>query len=292
MTNTVSHLCGFADTTNTGVRIGTTLYSVPGQIIGPTAQTGSGWRWTGNNITTTANNAVIKNVSCMCAVVINSNTGVTLEDSDLTDTAGTTDLGAVSMRNASNATIADNNIHGGNSTTQECGQALRDVTGNSQNLTFENNNVWWCATAVNNITLGGLIEQNYIHDLSADSTSHYEDVQLEDPGSSTALTIRDNTFFNQHDQTADLILSDDNNCAAPETNRFIAHNLFAGGGYSFYGAGCASTPSTDITFTNNSFSRLYYPDSGHFGPVAYWTSGNANVWSGNIWDDNGASIAP
>ena len=292
MTNTVSHLCGFADTTNTGVPSGTTLYAVPGQISGPTAQTGSGWEWDGGSIVTTANNAVIENVSCSCEVVFNSTTGGTLEDSDITDPNGTSDLGAVVLRHASDTVVAHNNIHGENSSSEECGQALRDVYGDSQNLMFENNNVWWCSDGLNNITLGGVIEENYIHDFSTDGTSHYEDIQAEDPGSSTTLTIQDNTLLNQHNQTADLILSDDNDCAGPETNRVINHNLLAGGGYSFYGAGCASTPSTDITFTNNDFSPMYYSNSGYYGPVAYWTSGSGNVWSGNTWDTNGTPVSP
>lgn len=290
MTNTTSHLCGFADTTNTGVPSGTTPYAVPGQITGPTAQTGRGWKWDGTSIVTTANNAMVKNISCSCEVVFNGYTGGTLADSDITDPNGTSDLGAVVLRHASDTTVADNDIHGANTTTQECGEGLRDVYADSQNLTFENNNVWYCAVGLNNVTLGGLIEQNYIHDFSTDSTSHYEAIQTEDPGSSTALTIRDNTFFNQHSQTAAIILSND--AGGIETNRIINHNLLGGGDYCFYGAGRSSTHSSDITFTNNSFSRLYYSNCGYYGPDAYWTPGSGNVWSRNIWDDSGALVGP
>ena len=50
MTDTVSHLCGFADTTNTGLPAGTRLYRVPQDITAPTPQTGYGWTSTGSYI--------------------------------------------------------------------------------------------------------------------------------------------------------------------------------------------------------------------------------------------------
>ena len=285
MTNTVSHLCGFADTTNTGVPSGTTLYPAS---AAPGANTGSGWTYRGGMIDTTTNGAVIKNVSCACGVDV-TNTGVTVENSDL-EISGINSY-PVQLRHANDATIVDNNLHGiGVSDPKGCDSGIRDIYGDSDNLTVKNNDVWYCADPMNIIPNGGLIEQNYFHDIGAStSDNHYQDIQLE-PGDGRRMTIQDNTFLNQNNQTAAIILSDDS--PGTETNRVINHNLLAGGGYTFYASGHSSTPSTNITFTNNSFSRLYYPNSGYFGPVAYWTSGNGNVWSGNIWDNNGTAVAP
>ncbi len=142
-----------------------------------------------------------------------------------------------------------------------------------------------------------MIKQNYAHDIATDtcagavSCPHYEDIQTEDPGSSTTLTLQDNTFFNQHiDQTAAIILSNDSGGA--ENNRVINHNLLAGGGYTFYGSASAEARATNITFTNNHFSRIFSSSSGGYGPVAYWKTGGGNVWSGNVWDGTGQPVSP
>jgi hypothetical protein len=286
MTNVVSHLCGFADTTNTGLPSGTTLYQVPQQITAPTAQTGHGWTYSNGEIVVPAGGA-LSNVE-LTGTVLLEGAGATVEDSDLSDSGA--DSYVIQLEHASDATIVDNNVHGvGVSAPNGCDSAVRDIYADSDNLTVKNNNVWYCSNPMNNIADGGLIEQNYFHDFGNTGTGpHYEAIQFEQ-GNGTLMTVQDNTFLNSNSQTAAIILSDD----APsgvESNRVINHNLLAGGGYTFYGAGKSSTPSTIIRFTNNSFSRLYYSDSGFYGPVAYWTTGNGNVWSGNIWDDNGTQV--
>ena len=283
MTNTVSHLCGFADTTNTGVPGGTTLFPASS---GPSANTGSGWAYSGGEIKTTANGAVIKNVTCSCGVNV-TNTGVTIEDSDLQVSGA--DSYVVALLHADNTTVEHDNLHGsGTAVGQGCDSAVRDIYADADGLTVENNNVWYCADPMNNIADGGLIEENYFHDLEpSTSGNHYEDIQLEQ-GNGSVMTIQDNTFLNQNSQTAAIILSNDNG-SGDETNRVINHNLLAGGGYTFYGAGGSGTPSNHITFTNNSFSPMYRADSGYYGPVAYWTT-STNTWSNNIWDTNGTAV--
>ena len=288
MTNTVSHLCGFADTTNTGVPAGTTLYKVPGDITAPTAQTGSGWTYSSGVITVDAG-GTLKNVQFTGPVQI-VGAGATVEDSDITISGE--DSWAIQLRHASDATIEDNNLHGtGLTSPNGCDSAIRDIYADSENMTVEHNNVWYCADPMNNITLGGTIEGNYFHDLGASTTdNHYECIQTEDPGSSTPLVISDNTCLNQHtNQTAAIILSNDN--GGTENNRYIDHNLLAGGGYTFYGSGGAGAPATNITFINNHFSRIFSSTSGGYGPDVYWKTGG-NVWSGNVWDDTGQSISP
>ena len=42
---------------------------------------------------------------------------------------------------------------------------------------------------------------------------------------------------------------------------------------------------------NNRFSQAYSAKSGHWGPVAYFTTSATNIWSGNVWDSTGATIA-
>lgn len=286
MTNTVSHQCGFADTTNTGVPAGTTLFQVPQQITGPTAQTGQGWTYSNGSITL-APGGVLTNVK-FTGVVYLKGSNETVQDSDLTDSGANSYT--ISLVHAPGATVVSNNIHGtGTAAPGGCDSAVRDIYADSDNLTVKFNNVWFCSNPLNNIADGGLIEQNYFHDFGDTGTGpHYEAMQFEQ-GNGTLMTVQDNTVLQSHSQTAAIILSDDSPSGV-ENNRVINHNLLAGGGYTFYGAGKSSTPSTNITFTNNDFSRLYFPQAGYYGPVAYWTVGNGNVWSGNIWDDTGASV--
>ena len=289
MTNTVSHPCGFADTTNTGVPPGTTLYQVPGQVTGPTSATGSGWSWNAHDgYISVGAGGVVRNIRCSCGVWFMADGG-TLEDSDVS-VSGDSSY-AVELRHANNVTIKNNNIHGPVQTPypRYCDNGIRDIYADSENLTVENNNIWYCASPMNNIANGGLIEQNYMHDNGyGSSDDHTNGIQFE-AGSGRLMTVRDNTIFNPLAQTDTIILSNDG--GGVETNRLITHNLLGGGGYCFYGAGGPSLAARNIAFTNNSFSRTYYPTCGSFGPGVYWNPGSGDVWTGNVWDDTGA-LAP
>ena len=287
MTNTVSHLCGFADTTNTGVPAGTTLYQVPGQITAPTANTGSGWSWTGGEIHVAAG-GIVKNVQCSSCDVAFVGNGGTLEDSEI-EIAGSSNF-PVQIRHASNITIDDNNIHGaGQGSSQVCDNGIRDIYGDSENLTIENNNVWWCGSGLNNIVNGGLIQGNYIHDLANPAGSYHVNGMQFEPGSGKLMTVQDNTILNPDGQTDAIMLANDT--SGDESNRVINHNLIAGGGYSFYGAGGSAENVDHVTFENNHFSRMYFSTGGYWGPDAYWSSANGDLWSGNVWDDTGASMS-
>ena len=288
MTNTVSHLCGFADTTNTGVPAGTTLYQVPGQISGPTPATGYGWSWSAGEISVSAG-GLVKNIQCSSCDVSLIGNGATLEDSDIQQ-AGSGNF-PVQIRHASNITIEDNNIHGSaQGSSSVCDNGIRDIYGDSENLVVEDNNIWYCGSGLNNIDNGGLIEQNYIHDLANPAGSyHVNGIQFE-AGSGKLMTVRDNTILNPDGQTDAIILSNDG--GGTESNRLIDHNLLAGGGYPFYGAGGPSLMASNITFTNNHFSRIIWPNSGQWGPDTYWNLGSGDVWTGNVWDDTGASLDP
>jgi hypothetical protein len=95
--------------------------------------------------------------------------------------------------------------------------------------------------------------------------------------------------FNSIDQTDAISLFQD---FGLEANRLIDRNLVAGGGYCLYGGGDGSFGLTsNIKLTNNRFSRLYSPNCGYYGTLAHFDwNGPGNVWSGNVWDDSGATI--
>ena len=289
MTNAVSHNCGFADTTNTGVPAGTSLVGVPGDITAPKADgsTGQGWSWNGSWVTVAAGGA-LKNVRVAGHVNL-AGDGATVEDSDIT-TSGANQFGVAAV-GGNNMVVDHNTIHGSAASVgKACDNGVRDVYGNSENLTITNNNIYWCDSGLNNIPNGGLVQQNYIHDLAlVVSGGHANGMQFE-PGSGKLMTIKDNTIFNPISQTDDVILSNDG--GGTETNRLIDHNLLAGGGYCFYGSGGPTLDASNITFTNNHFARIYYRSCGYYGPVTDWQPGHGAVWRANVWDDTGAAAHP
>ena len=133
----------------------------------------------------------------------------------------------------------------------------------------------------------GLIEDNYVHDLGLKGDDHVNGFTSN--GGTTPLTIRHNTVLNQHGQTDAVSLFQDFGPGATAHHR---ENLLAGGGYSLYAGanpGKEST-ATNIVVTNNRFARSFYPRGGFYGPYTAFTAGGGNVWSGNIWDDTGATL--
>jgi hypothetical protein len=208
----------------------------------------------------------------------------TVEESDLSDPGGW----VIDLRHASHVTIKDNDLHG--SVASACDNGIRDIYGDSESLTVENNNIWGCSSGMNNIAGGGLIAQNYIHDLGfATPDAHVNGIQFE-AGRGEPTTVRDNTILNPVDQTDAIILSNDG--GGIETNRVITHNLLGGGGYCLYGAGGPSLAAGELTITENHFSRVYHSTCGSYGPIAYWNPAGGDLWRGNVWDDTGAPLQP
>lgn len=141
------------------------------------------------------------------------------------------------------------------------------------------------------------------------SGAHYEDIYLSDD----ALTVTHSVLLNPQMQTAtvfgDTHLGGGGACSNQIT---IKNSLLAGGGFTLYSCGNASSVGTSILdFENNRFARCgtpsvqngdgtvcsggsdtsgYYPNSGYFGRGAYVYCPNVSkqVWSGNVWDDTGA----
>jgi hypothetical protein len=76
------------------------------------------------------------------------------------------------------------------------------------------------------------------------------------------------------------------------SDRIITGNLFAGGGYPIYGGAAFGNTTSNIKITNNHFSKIFFPKGGQWGIDAYFNATDpGNVWSGNIWDDTGATAS-
>ena len=106
-----------------------------------------------------------------------------------------------------------------------------------------------------------------------------------------ARTINHNTLLTAFGQTAAIFVSTD---FAALDNVSITNNLLAGGGYVIYGDATNehNYGITSETVTGNRFSRIYYADSGQYGPEdGEYMPSNA-TWSGNVWDDTGQPVSP
>jgi hypothetical protein len=97
------------------------------------------------------------------------------------------------------------------------------------------------------------------------------------------ITIRHNTIRNPCGQTSAILMSTN---TSGIRNVTIQNNLMAGGGYTLY---CNAGPDVaNETVTGNRFAKTYYRGSGYWGP---WTGcEDADVFSGNVWDDTGAAL--
>ncbi len=270
--------CGYPDATNTGVPAGTTLKQVPGQ-----ASSGPGWSYNAqyNEVVVTGTGTVLSGLYIPGSLQIAA-ANVTVKDVQVV-TGGAF---AIDLRHTTGATIENSTISGQNATTGRVDSAIDDVYGDSTGMVIKDNNISSFRTAMQIST--GLVDANYIHNPGYIAGDHTNGVVTN--GGTESLVIEDNTIFNSLGQT-DVISLDPATSGVPVANKTIENNFLAGGGYAIYAGAAAGSTTSNIVITGNRFGQLYYPKSGQFGPVVYFTStGTGNTWSGNSWDTTGQAI--
>ena len=273
------HLCGFPDATNTGVRSGVVLKRVPEDVT-----SGPGWHYDSRGWV-----AVDTAGATFSGFITHLNVDVTASNVTISDNRIIVggDTFGVSVRHANNVTVSYNEIAGTNNSSGRILVCVKDIYGDTANMSVLANNLYYTSTAVQ--LDAGLIQDNYIHDMGFISGDHINGTTAN--GGSVLLKILHNTSFNQFSQTDAISLFED---FGVQANRVIDNNLVAGGGYCIYGGQNAGGPTvSNIQITNNHFARLYYPNCGAFGYIAAWNPGAPGaVWSGNLWDDTGATVGP
>jgi hypothetical protein len=269
--------CGFPDASNTGVQAGVTLRRVPEDV-----RSGPGWVWDSRGwLSVNGNGAVLENV------VVNN--GISVEASNVTIrnvriNTGGEDFG-IALRHTSNALVEFVEIGPGVGDSRLL-VGIKDIYGDASGTVIRGADIFGTSTGVQ-MGSGSLVD-SFIHDMGFQSGDHTNGFTSN--GSTGQLTIRHNTIFNKLDQTDAISLFQD---FGVEANRVVDNNLIAGGGYTLYGGAGNKGPTSNIKVTNNRFSRIYYPNGGSYGPVAYFTSSDAgNVWSGNVWDDTNKQLTP
>jgi hypothetical protein len=273
----VPSACGYPDTTNTGVPAGMTLQSVPAQVT-----RGRGWYWNPRGwVEVNGKGAVLSGLSIQGDVDVSAS-NVTVSDDQIVN-GGRGSFG-VSLRHARNVTIENCTISGTDPASGRLMVGIKDINGDTANTNILGNNIYFTSTGVH--LSSGLIAGNYIHDMGYLPGDHLNGI-TSDSGTKL-LTISDNTIFNAYNQTDAVSLFQD---FGPQGNRVITGNLLAGGGYTIYAGGKTNgPPAFNVQITNNRISTMYFPTGGQYGPVAFYSHGHGNVWSGNTWDDSGQPI--
>jgi hypothetical protein len=128
-----------------------------------------------------------------------------------------------------------------------------------------------------------------LHDPGGTGSAQHNDVIQ----STNAIYVRilHNRLENQHTQTSCILLKAD---IGPISDVIVDGNLMNGGGYTFYWYD-ANYKITNGKVTNNRFMRQqgggFWPKGGYYGTQAFQAT-TMPSWSGNVWDDTGATINP
>ena len=272
--------CSYPGAATTGVPAGTTLKQVPAQVT-----SGPGWTWNATTKTAvvTGKGTVLSGLSISGTLQINAD-NVTVKNVKVT-TGGNF---GISLTHTAGVTIANSTISGQNATTGRVSYAIDDVYGDSTGTTIKANNISDFRTAVQVST--GLADGNYIHDPGFAPGDHTNGFYV--GGGTQPLTIQNNTIFDSLDQTDAINLDAATpGPAAPVANKTIRNNLLAGGSYTIYAGAASGSPTSGIVITGNRFGQNYYPQSGQYGPVAYFNpTGTGNTWTGNIWDTTAKTV--
>jgi hypothetical protein len=282
--------CGFPAPSNTGTigpltPSGSITAATPGQTISGKSIAGV--------LTISANNVTIENTK----VTQNTTCGSTSTCGNyaIHVLAGVT--GAV-IKNVETATEAGKTCE--HDIRVQSGAAVRVV---GSYLHACDSNIYDAGTAV--------LEDSYGIGRLVISEDHVENVYFEG-----SFTAKHSTLLNPIGQTA-VVFGNTNGGqgeSSPCSNHLtLEGNLFAGGGYTVYPcAHAGSTGSSQVVIKNNHFARCttaevsggggthlcksgpdtngYYPHSGDYGlETNYFGS---QTWSGNVWDDSGATITP
>lgn len=274
---------GFPDETTTGVPAGTTLKRVPEDVT-----SGPGWRYDPRGwVIISGDGAVFSGYRVTTSIDVTADNVVVR--GNLLELGGRS--WGITLRHTRGVVIDHNTIRG-QSFTNPCGDGIRGIYGDDDTVTITANEISSCLSGINHLNAGGVIADNYIHAMGSDAGgAHINGIQL-GAGSGPAMVIRHNTIFNEHAQTDAIMLANDDGA---QRNRVITGNLLGGGGYTFYGSGAVAGVATGIVISNNQFTTRFFPRGGYWGPVAYWKTGNGNVWASNTWADGpnaGKAINP
>ena len=234
---------GYPDLTNTGVPSGTSLTasgsitaSTPGQVI------------SGMNVTGT---------------VYVTAPGVTIMDNQINFSS----YAGVQISPGITGTVVKYNSINGNGATN-----ANDPTGIIGSGTFIGNNIYGVENGISTDTsssqLGCDIENNYIHNLIAVGSPHYDPIQID--GNTSGCLVQHNTLINVNSSASGGVMMD--NASGSLANITVTNNLIEGGGFSIYDDGHFNANAiTGISITNNHLGGAAYGDTDFNGTTPTYT---------------------
>ena len=236
---------GWPDASNTGLPPGVTLTASGDLVITKAGTVISGLNITGT-VTIEAANVTLEN----CKITSGAYFVVNV-------TAGTT--GAV---------VQNCEING-------LGNTSGNVGINGQG-TFIGNNIYNVENGIN-VTGATVIENNYIHDMHAAGSPHYDGIQID--GGVSNISIEHNTVINNNSSVSAIMID---NYWGPISNISVDNNLLVGGGFTVYDAQQFSGGTiSGVSFTNN------HMGAGQYGITDF--TGTNPTYTGNVND--GAALA-
>ena len=127
---------------------------------------------------------------------------------------------------------------------------------------------------------GSVVQDNYIHDLAAPGSPHYDGLQMD--GGLSNIVVRHNTVdLSEHGQTSAVMID---NYFGSISNITVDNNRLLGGGYTVYADGrFNSNKITGVSFTNNRLGK------GGYGYALI--SPFPVTWSGNVDDRTGNTVS-
>ncbi len=273
------HTCGYPDATNTG----------PTGTLTPSG-----------SITASTNGQLIEGKEIHGQITVEAD-NVTIRNDKITATdAGSGSAGVWVQNNHTGTKVEDTTIEGKGSGSQTLEAAIRAYSG----VTVENDNLTLCDECVQAWPL--VVKHTYMKVSSIYSGAHAEDIYV----CSGAVTVEDSTLINEQGQTATVF--GDTICGGGN-NFTVTNSLLAGGGFVVYPQANSQSSTGAMTITRNRFARCttslvyepgsggtscsggmdakgFYPFGGYYGLAAYYYEGGANIWQGNVWDDNSQPV--
>jgi hypothetical protein len=280
------HTCGFPDATDTGAT-GSTFTQVPAQ-----ATSGTGWHWNAAYATVfiTGSNVTFSNFAVTGNLEIQGSND-TVSNNQIIDGFGGNNNTGISIDDVPYALVENNTIYSptGDDRLQV---GIKDKYGAAPHAAVYFNNIYNIDTGVQ--VAEGYVAYNYIHGMLTDTGDHDNGIVSSFGGVYNGLVIEYNTVINVQEQTDAIALFE--NGATHQENVLIQYNLVAGGNQTVLGAnGDHGGPTPwNILIENNDFVRggpgTPFPNDTTPDDCVSTDPTYNNIWSGNYYDDNGATV--
>jgi hypothetical protein len=280
------------------------------------------------SVTTSSDGQVIENLHIFGSIIVNR-PNVTIKDVCVTtDGHGVGGSGAFIVHVAGGATgltIENSTLQSVNNTTGATDLGVQNHSGGV--VTLKHDYVHGCGVCL--VSGAWNVQDSYLLTdavFQSGPAEHTEDVYFDYDIPSPGAVFTHDTMLNDHGETA-VIFWDDTNGAECSGALTLKHSLIAGGGYTIYT--CGGNKSTHVgTSTvhveNNNWARCttppithhdeaggnacqgattfhpgsgadshgYWPYGGYYGTetVAFCGANEHQIWTGNVWDDNGTNV--